>query len=61
MFIKYISSPDIDDGLWWVCTNNEQLVGFDREEDAQAAVDTYNDYRSEGQSHVVSKQYAGLL
>lgn len=61
MFIKYIPSPDYDDGLWWVCSNNEELVGFSRLEDAQAAIDTYDDYRSEGQSHIVSKQYAGLL
>ena len=61
MYIRYISHREDAPGLWYVCSGTEQLAGFDTEEDAQDAIDTYNDYRSEGQSHAVSKQYAGLM
>jgi hypothetical protein len=44
--------------ITWVC----ECLGYGvSDEDALDMYNIYRSYRDEGQSHVVSKQYAGLL
>ena len=61
MHIHY-DNEGVDPGIWWVCTSfGEYLVGYNTEEEAEEALETYRSYREEGQTVDVSRRYAGLI
>lgn len=66
MYIRYDNDFDRREtdtiGIWWVCSDSgEDLRGFDTEEEAEEALETFNNYYNEGQTRKVSMQYAGLV